>query len=77
MKNSTRTAAATGAAALLAAGFLAAGAGAAGAAPAKAERITSAAQLTASIQQAAAAELADGGADLSTNPVGRAAVAPF
>ncbi|MEW2163794.1 hypothetical protein AB0912_12455 [Streptomyces sp. NPDC007084] len=75
MKNSSRTAAATGAAALLAAGLLAAGSATASAAPApvKAERITSVQQLKASIQQAAARE--SGGA-LSENTVGRSAVAP-
>ncbi|NNN37588.1 hypothetical protein HLK59_46155 [Streptomyces sp. S3(2020)] len=75
MKNSSRTAAATGAAALLAAGILVAGSATATAAPAKAERITSVEQLKASIQQAAAAEQEAGGDVLSGNVVGRAAVA--
>ncbi|MER7916990.1 MULTISPECIES: hypothetical protein [unclassified Streptomyces] len=76
MRNSSRTAAATGAAALLAVGLLVAGSATATAAPAKADRITSVEQLRASIQQAAAAEREAGGGALGDGTVGRAAVAP-
>ncbi|MCG7525352.1 hypothetical protein MHW47_12970 [Streptomyces sp. OfavH-34-F] len=69
MKNSSRTAAATGAAALLAAGLLVAGATTASAAPANGERITSLEQLKAHIEQATHL---DAGGPLGTDPVGQA-----
>ncbi|MGV9457323.1 hypothetical protein [Streptomyces sp. NPDC003635] len=70
MENPTRKAATTGAAALLTVGLVIAGAGAAEAAtPAKADRITSAAQLSACIAHAAQLEQEAGNVALS-DPIG-------